>query len=403
MVWRPLLAGDHADRVGRAIASIAAQLARAADHPEVDLAHGAAGVAVFFDYLASSGLGPATSYAEDALERAFQAVADRPMLPGLHEGFTGIAWAAQHVLGDCDDVVGDIDSAVLELTRRSPWRGRYDLVSGLIGLGVYALERRPHGAAEAILDNVVARLDELAEPAGTGRSVRTPFEAVHFELRSVVGNGCYTTGVAHGVAAAIGLLGSVSGDRASRLRQALAAWLASVADPQPDGSTYPPFVANRGPRPGLGRRGMVWCSGDLGIAAAVLRAGRAAGDLALEELAVAAAHRATLGSVPGEVSEPTLCHGTAGLLHLYNRLYQATGQAVFRDAAAHWLDDTLALCERDDGSLLSELARDRPGLLTGAAGIGLALLAAIADREPRWDIVLLCDVPSFEISIGPNK
>jgi lantibiotic modifying enzyme len=401
MAWRPLLVGDDADRAVRTIVTIAAQLARAADHAEVDLAHGAAGVAVFFEYLGSSGLGP--SYAEQALERAFQAVADRPMLPGLHEGFTGIAWAAQHVLGDCDDVVADVDSAVLELTSRAPWRGRYDLVSGLIGLGVYALERRPRGASEAILDSIVDRLDELAEPAGAGRSLRTPPEAVHFELRGVAGDGYYTTGVAHGVAAAIGLLGSVPGDRASRLRQALAAWLASVADPQPDGSTYPPFVANRGPRSGLGRRGMVWCSGDLGVAAALLRGGRAAGDRALEELALAAARRATVRSLPGEVSEPTLCHGTAGLLHLFNRLYQATGQTVFRDAAAHWFEHTLALCERDDGALLSDLARDHRGLLTGAAGIGLALLAAIGDREPRWDIVLLCDMAQSEISSGPIK
>jgi hypothetical protein len=79
MPWRPLLVGDGADRARRTIARIAAQLARAADHPEVDLAHGAAGVAVFFHYLANSGLG--ASCAEQALERAFQAVADRPMLP----------------------------------------------------------------------------------------------------------------------------------------------------------------------------------------------------------------------------------------------------------------------------------------------------------------------------------
>jgi len=189
----------------------------------------------------------------------------------------------------------------------------------------------------------------------------------------------------------------VSGDRAGSLRQALAAWLASVADPRPDGSTYPPFVAGREPGRGLGRRGMAWCSGDLGVAAALLRAGRAAPDRALEEIAEAAAHRATFRSMPHDVSEPTLCHGTAGLLHVFNRLYHATGQTVFRNAAVRWLDDTLALCERDDGALVSELARNHPGLLTGAAGIGLALLAAITDREPRWDIVLLCDLPCSEV------
>jgi hypothetical protein len=36
---------------------------------------------------------------------------------------------------------------------------------------------------------------------------------------------------------------------------------------------------------------------------------------------------------------------------------------------------------------------DDPTFLTGAAGVGLALLAAIEDVEPRWDALLLCDVP----------
>jgi lantibiotic biosynthesis protein len=31
-----------------------------------------------------------------------------------------------------------------------------------------------------------------------------------------------------------------------------------------------------------------------------------------------------------------------------------------------------------------------PGFLTGAAGIGLALLAAVSPVEPEWDRLLLC-------------
>ena len=34
-----------------------------------------------------------------------------------------------------------------------------------------------------------------------------------------------------------------------------------------------------------------------------------------------------------------------------------------------------------------------PGFLNGAAGVGLALLAAVTDVEPAWDRVLLTDVP----------
>jgi lantibiotic modifying enzyme len=389
MVWRPLVVGDGAARSEAAIARIAGELPRLAPRG-ASLAHGTAGAAVFYSYLARSGRGGAQR-AEDYLERAMAAVSGDAMSHGLYEGFTGIGWAVQHLIEDVDDVIGEIDSALLEITSRSPWTQRFDLTGGLIGLGVYALERRPRGAADAILANVVARLDELALPVGAGRSLRTPPDAIAPELRATAGE-IYATGAAHGVAAAIGLLGSVAGERAAGLRHALTTWLASVTDPRSDGSTYPPFVAGGATGRPVGHRRAAWCSGDPGIAAALFRGARAAGDRMLELRALIAAHAAAgRPAAHCGVSEPTVCHGAAGLLHIFNRLYQATGQAVFHDAAVRWLDETLALTEAartgsgpdDTGAF---------GLLNGAAGVGLALLAAVSELEPRWDIVLLCDV-----------
>jgi hypothetical protein len=37
--------------------------------------------------------------------------------------------------------------------------------------------------------------------------------------------------------------------------------------------------------------------------------------------------------------------------------------------------------------------RGDPGLLTGAAGVGLGLLAAVSDREPEWDLLLRVAIP----------
>jgi hypothetical protein len=52
----------------------------------------------------------------------------------------------------------------------------------------------------------------------------------------------------------------------------------------------------------------------------------------------------------------------------------------------------------EDGS---ERWLSEPGLLTGAAGVGLALLAAVGKVEPRWDRVLLVSVPTIAGGIGP--
>src|SRR5207248_4085436 len=94
-----------------------------------------------------------------------------------------------------------------------------------------------------------------------------------------------------------------------------------------------------------------------------------------------------------------LCHGAAGLGHLFNRLFQATGEPRLREAAQFWFQRTLEL-RRPQGSIAGFAAwgpgpdgslnwTDDPGFLTGAAGIALALLAATTPIEPAWDRVFL--------------
>src|SRR6185436_19195440 len=99
------------------------------------------------------------------------------------------------------------------------------------------------------------------------------------------------------------------------------------------------------------------------------------------------------------VRDPGVCHGAAGLAHLFNRFWQASGEEVFAEAARFWIGRTLEL--RVPGA---EIAGFRawhaqpvpqgewiaePGFLEGATGIGLVLLAAVSTVEPEWDRILL--------------
>jgi hypothetical protein len=102
------------------------------------------------------------------------------------------------------------------------------------------------------------------------------------------------------------------------------------------------------------------------------------------------------------VEDPGLCHGALGLAHLFHRFYRASGEPRFAAAARAWLGHGLdlrrpggvggfeALIEGEHG----EPPRWRPSadFLGGAAGVGLALLAAIRSDEPGWDRLLLCDM-----------
>src|SRR5262245_42051645 len=135
-----------------------------------DLAEGTAGIALFFAYLQAAHLATTGKLAADWLAPAVDALADQPMTASLYSGFTGIAWATQRVttlLGDSSTVLaGDIDIALETYLSHSPWNHDYDLIKGLVGIGVYCLERVNTPIAMRCLELIVERLSELAEPSG---------------------------------------------------------------------------------------------------------------------------------------------------------------------------------------------------------------------------------------------
>ena len=115
---------------------------------------------------------------------------------------------------------------------------------------------------------------------------------------------------------------------------------------------------------------MAWCYGDPGAAGALFAAE--------PEIATAITERAAVRPVlDSGVVDGSICHGAAGLAHIFNRFHQASGSGLLRQAALDWLEQ------------LVEMPRPDSGFLTGAAGVGLVLLAAATPIEPRWDRVLV--------------
>ena len=102
-----------------------------------------------------------------------------------------------------------------------------------------------------------------------------------------------------------------------------------------------------------------------------------------------------------DVVDGGLCYGAAGVGHLFNRLFQATGERRFSAAARFWFERTLAMRHPNKGIAGFVAYQPRPnrpneprwiaapGILQGAAGIALALLAATTPLEPEWDRMLL--------------
>jgi hypothetical protein len=390
--WQPILEGELAARARRAIAELARALPAHLDaSTELSLGLGRPGGALFHAYHgAARGDADEVAYAHAVLERCGDTLADAVLPPGLYDGFTGLAWVTAH-LGDTA-ALADLDACLHALPDHAV--ASFDLIRGLTGLGVYALERGDRG----LLAQVVARLAARAVPTPDGPAWFTPpAQMGEWKLR-LYPRGCHDLGMAHGAPAVIALLAGAVAHGIAQAGPLLAGAVGWLRAQRLAAGGYGEVAGARAPTR------LAWCYGDLGVASALLLASEV-GDPAWRTeaiaLAVAAARR------PADrvgVVDAGLCHGAAGLAHQFNRLYQATGVAELRAAACAWIDRALAL--RGDHGIAGFASHDPdpadrarvtwvadPGFLQGAAGIGLALLAADTALEPTWDRALLLSLP----------
>jgi lantibiotic modifying enzyme len=412
--WRPILDGELRARALASVRAIAAALEEQPGEATTRQPMQLAEQALLNAYLGFADLGERHfDLSSQFLERAIDAVAETPMRPSLYGGFVGVAWVLEHLQShelssveedgaEDSDPNEQVDAVLREYLSSGQWNETYDLISGLVGIGVYLSDRMPRAFAKECLGQVVSHLTRLAKPMEAGLTWWTPAEQLMPDSRQEYPQGHANLGVAHGVPAALALLAEASatdvGSGAAALFSRSLAWfLSQKSSDSPESYFDYNFAPGRQWRPARA----AWCYGDPGIAAALLGAARRMNDPGLEREALEIGLRAALRPVEGcGVVDAPICHGAVGLGHLYNRMFQATGDPRFLDAALRWLERSLEM--KRDGEGIAGYQTWRPGeggwasdrsLLAGATGVALALLAAATPVEPSWDRLLLASVP----------
>ena len=299
-----------------------------------------------------------------ALVGALESLATSVPFAALHGGLAGIGWVVDHV-ADADEVCATIDARLAaDLDRVEA----FDVIGGLAGIGIYALERP--GALSA---QVLSALERRATRGTHGLIWLTPGRperAAHVDA-----------GIAHGMPGVIAVLArfvAAGHERARPLLDDAVTELLALDPPHPEGRFASWYADGRGSGE---RHRLAWCYTDLGISLALVAAANARGreDWRSEAIALGRACAAwdDLGA-----RDAGICHGAFGVAHLFARLHHATRDAVLGEAARRWLDRGLAL----------EPPGDDATLLTGTAGIALVLHAAISEVEPSWDRLFVIDV-----------
>lgn len=392
--WRPLLGGRRAQEAMATVRSILRALGTRVRARAVDpsLAKGTAGIALLAAYHHDATRSRTARRLIDACLTSSLGSEARRGLPSVLLGPPGIAYVLHHLETHFGLASGapldEMDAQVAHALANGDGPVRFDLLRGAVGLGVYFLSRWPLPQAQHGIALVVDVLAGCAEPAAEGLAWR--YHPEHFVSQrgfQQAPAGVVEAGLAEGASGVVALLAH--------------ARAAGVAHPRLDelldGAVRFVLGARRRQRERL-----AWCIGDLGISVALIAAGRARGRRAWtqagERLALAAAAR-----TPEEsgIVDGGLCHGAAGAAHIFARLHQWTGHRELARAARAWYGRTLGMCghagprigvagypSRVTGAE-GAVWEDDPGVLRGAAGVALALLAGCVAREPAWDEVML--------------
>lgn len=284
--------------------------------------------------------------------------------------------------------------------------GTFDVISGLAGTGASLLGRCDSPEAGDTLRAVLTGLVALCGDHDGIPHWHTPNHAMGPDtpMARQFPHGALNCGLAHGIPGPLALmaLASAGGVRVEGQGEALrraANWLMAHRADDAWGVNWPcavalPAAPDSPPAVPVPARS-AWCYGSPGVARALWLAGVALADEELCTLAVEA--MAATYRRPREfrgIDSPTFCHGVAGLLQITLRFAHDTHDPLFVRAATELTGQLLDLYAPHHPLGYYDLEPggnrvDQPGLLDGAPGVVLSLLAAATRVPPGWDRLFL--------------
>jgi len=319
-------------------------------------------------------------------------------------GISGFAWSLKYLINkgfikekDCT-ILNQINPFLYKKMIKDLENKNFDFLHGAIGVGLYFISDLNNKSSLAHVGELVDKIENL--------SIKDDKRILKWESTVIDSNNnlklVYNFSISHGIASIIAFLTKTYQKRINKTKskKILTGAINYLLKNQNDISKYncyfPSWISdneeNKQSRLG-------WCYGDLGISVALYNASKVLKDTALEKFALKVLHySANRRDLQKEfVVDAVLCHGTAGIAHIFNRMYWNTKDEEFKEAANYWFKKTLEMSKFPDG-LAGYKAhyteenggwQNEYGILEGIAGIGLALHSWVTQTEPTWDECLL--------------
>lgn len=359
---------------------------------DFSILNGEAGLAVFF--YQHNLLFNKNYNLELRVENCFDLISKTPDVVFSHcDGLSGVVWLyhffeKEGLFEQADNLVQDIYSPLLLLSVENVKFQNYDFLHGSIGQIMWLVEKFKDENK-----TIVEFIDTLNKN-------KTETKNGYYWGISHKGETEINFGISHGIPAIIIFLckcysNNIAKDLCKDLISNAIRFITYYKNKTSD-SVYPQlFKLNQEKIPSAER--LAWCWGDLGLAVMFLEAGKALNNKSWREEAIYIMQRSCSRRDlrKNRTVDAGLCHGTSGIAHIFNRFYWETGLIEFKETANYWIEQTLEMAYHTDGLAGFKAYHGQDnwvknyGLLEGIAGIGLALMSHISDKEPTWDSCLL--------------
>lgn len=340
-------------------------------------------------------------YAEKGMELLldlFEKIEKGFTYPAFAGGLAGIGWAINHLYkyefieADIDNVLKSIDEYLYPFMMESFKEGNYDYLHGALGLSLYYIDRLPNPDAKVAIEKTVEELNKLA--------IRFDNEIAWREkYKDKIS---YNLSMSHGIASIITILSfivdkKISVEIASDLLNGAVNFLLGSMKNNIEPYYFPSRIVD-GTYSTKGHR-LSWCYNDLGIGMAVYLSGLKTNNTAWKN----AGEEILLNTTKiketniARTKDASLCHGSAGNSHIYNRIFQYTQNDRFLESSEMWIKKTIEYARYNDGLAGYKVYSPESykgmyndfGFLEGISGIGLALISFVSDIVPDWDRILL--------------
>ncbi len=362
---------------------------------------GNCGIAIFLAYVNLIYNDANLNYEmETSLHKSFEKLAKEGSVHTFADGFAGICWgmnllALQNkVEADVSSLFEEIEPYLVTTSENNLKVNFFDFIHGGLGAGIYFLDRLPDITARNHISKTILSIHQNA--VFFGNDVKWSciiqnnegFEKVEYNL-----------GLSHGIPSIIWFLSKcfqekIEEEKCQFLITGAVQWILKQKLPAGYLSLYPSAIEDS---TSYNHSRLGWCYGDLGIASCIWQAGKSLNNEKWKKEAIEIMLHASQRKEfkKNGIIDAGICHGTAGIAHIFNRFYFETKLEVFKETANYWINETLKMSTFEDGLAGFKTYRQENGwlneygLLEGIAGIGLVLLSHISDEEPTWDRCLL--------------